>query len=978
MVNRLNFHKNAFLISILLINCNLISQVSPSTSPPVNFSGTYSSGSQNNVAPNAILNTVNVSNGAAYDMKAGYSIGILPGSSAANFSSGSFAAYIQQSPIEVVSYHPAGFNNIPLYDKFELGIKLPADLTNSINNFFGSNNKLTYNSTLDLPCPNGYGNDFKDANGINPYDPDKISVEATFSFPGKQSQTVYGFYYREYSYNTNPPPANPTYLTVDWIENTNLQYHWRVRFAPRYIGTYTVTWKITTSYGTVINYQDNIGQTFSTITSNNPGFVKLGVNKKFLVTQPDPSQPQKTILAVGINEQTPVDDKPVTTSDDPTQDIPFDDCPSYGCIGVNFAYPSRFIRHRERIKTRIAQQGANLVRVYNMFHAYAIEYEKANVYDASPTKPIVPDVLQIPTQTGTQRTYYYGTNYKGVNRQAIMWEFDQLLDMAKARTDAGDPFYIQWVLDDTGNGYSIADGGWENRNPYYKIIFNPKNPASIAQFFTDANAKAAYKKRLRYTIARYGYSTNIIALELFNEFQHLKDQMGGSFALDNIFKPWLSEMLDYIKDPSGLNHGDHLLTVSYEYDWGLGGDNVGDLLKLDFMSGHPYIFHTDNTFGFVSSRTNQSVARYGKPYQAGELGLQPEWGHFNLNTTYSNRMFPEYMAPTFHTLLWSTAFTGGLTVGMEMWSGALSIDPDNSNPNPYDNVSNPTGAYPRKYACGNGLTQHFKPLKAFVKDIEFDAGKYVPRHYTTTDDKLEIYYLIDNLGSNNADHVIGYVRNRTFWWKNFSNSNSGAPFYDSNLTNDYNSLYSSPNTPSVSLPSGQPVISGYLGSILIPELKSNTQYSIEWYDTYSDPPALISTPTALWTNVSGNFLNLNPPNFTGCFRQEYGFKIKPIGEARLMLNSPNQISATEENIKFSEDMADINIYPNPSNAVFNIKYNDDLKILSVNIIDNMGRIIKTINNKPTSIDLSNYSRGLYQVQFQTEKTIITKKITLSY
>lgn len=40
--------------------------------------------------------------------------------------------------------------------------------------------------------------------------------------------------------------------------------------------------------------------------------------------------------------------------------------------------------------------------------------------------------------------------------------------------------------------------------------------ASI-DFFTNERARADYKQRLRYLVARYGYSTSIFAWEFFNE-----------------------------------------------------------------------------------------------------------------------------------------------------------------------------------------------------------------------------------------------------------------------------------------------------------------------------------------------------------------------------------------------------------------------------------------------------------------------------
>ena len=44
----------------------------------------------------------------------------------------------------------------------------------------------------------------------------------------------------------------------------------------------------------------------------------------------------------------------------------------------------------------------------------------------------------------------------------------------------------------------------------------PTNPAA---FFTDPEAKALFKQRLRYLVARYGAYRNLLAWELFNEVQ---------------------------------------------------------------------------------------------------------------------------------------------------------------------------------------------------------------------------------------------------------------------------------------------------------------------------------------------------------------------------------------------------------------------------------------------------------------------------
>ncbi|MBL7910150.1 MAG: T9SS type A sorting domain-containing protein [Bacteroidia bacterium] len=975
MINKLVISRTALFIISFLISYDITSQTSsPFTSPPVNFSGSYSSGTQNNNACNATLNTGNISNAANYTIKAQHYISMQPGSSMTNFSTGSFAAYIESSPIEVVSYHASGFNNIPLYDKFELGLKLPQGLTDSINKFFGDTN---YVGTTKYSCINGYGNAFKE-NYINPYDPEKISVEATFSFPGKSPQTIYGFYYREYSY-AFANGSTVSYLNTNWVENTNLQYHWRVRFAPRYIGTYTVTWKIKTNNG-ILRYEDNVGQTFSTITSNSKGFLKLGVNGKFLVTQPDPSQPQKTILPIGIVEGVPQEgisvDNPVGLEED---NIPVGDAQAWGSNWFNFAYPSRFYKHRKKIREQIANQGANFVRIWNNYYGYDFEWEKAGVYDADPKKPLGGGILNTANPPAQ--------NYKGVNRQAILWEFDSLVEMAKNKN-----LYIQWVLDDKENGFiAVPESGgtntWDTKNPYRDILITARDPSSIKQYFTDPNAKKMAKKKLRYMIARYGYATSIAAFEMFNEFHFLNDQIVGASALNTYFKPWLAEMIDYIKNPATLNHRDHLYTASYEakyptncnpciFDTSLAGNNVGSIPDLDFFSTHPYNYNTQPTFSAAYGNTNLFRTYYSKPCQAGEMGLLADWGCIgSLKMPEFKRNFPEFMAPTFHTLLWSTTFIGGVTSGLEMWGRmGLKIDPTSQS---YHN-------------CGDGFIQHFKPLQAFIKDIDFDAGNYVPRHLDMEQmgAKLEAFYLIDNNGYQ-ADHIVGYVRNKTFWWTNFNDPSSGLPYYNTiypnQLKNEYDSLYLTvppgsgcPNPPvsPLNLTAGQdakPIISGWLGALHIYGLKNNTFYTVDWYDTYKENTLISSSNVLLG---SSGPLVVIPPNFTGCTGQEYGFKIHPFGQARMASSTNSLLSIAESEMQIAGN--DIMIYPNPASDKVFIKYDAEVfKDVTLALYDLSGRLILK-QNSTKELSTANLENGAYLVKFSSDNFFKTFKINVMH
>lgn len=950
------------LIVLLYIGTFLNAQVSPFSIPPTNFSGVYTSGIQNNTVVNAALNTVNVSSSAVYSIKAGNYVRIMTGSSAGNFSSGSLHAWIESSPLDVVSYHTNGFVNIPRYDKFELGIKLPPTITQKIDNFFGE-----YPQNVDGINTggghNGYGCVYNTSNGnINPYDPDQISVEATFSTPGQPSKTIYGFYYREFTYSTGDPNITmpPSYANTYWIEDLNLQYHWRVRFAPKQIGTYTVTWKVKTDNGTTVVCEDNIGQSFNVVISNNPGFLKLGQTKHFLVTQPDPAQAPKTILPIGIVEKIPLEPIGYSLDNADRNDkdvIPASECSPYGCPDLH--YPSRYFKHRNEIKTLVADYGGNLVRVWSLHDGYETEHEHAGIYDSKQNRPVQNCLNTVPVSNLQNAGYNFSgsspAKYNGTSRQAIMWEFDRLLDMAKENN-----VYIQWVLNDPDDRFKKV--GWKAMHPYASIITPPLSD-DVDQLFTDANAKKAWKNKLRYIIARYGYSTNIAAFEMFNEHDFLKDNMQGSTPLNSVFAPWLQEMTDFIKGPSGLNHHDHLLTLSFSAEMG-SESNSGQINNLDFLSVHPYTWHSPSFHGAFDliQKVKQTidpanVYGYNKPCQAGEMGLG-DWSGF------TKPMFPEFMAPSSHALMWSTTFIGGLTSGLEMWYNGLRISDHQTNP---------------PLVCGEGYSQHFKPLQEFIKNIDFDGKQYSPKWFWNSAD-IEAYYMINNNGSAGTE-AIGYARNRTFWWENFSFLD--GPFYDNTITTRFNTGYPSTITPPVVLPSNIPVT---LGTFIVEldGLKAGSTYEVKWYNTYVDPTLVnpvISTEFLVCN--SNNKLIMNPPEFIeDCQRQEYGFKVveignRPANEAAISINSNETISSpyqSKETLFFHL----LSIYPNPTSDKIYIRYRKDIQEeLTLKMYDLSGRLVlKQVD--VNEISTSGLENGVYILKISSGSLLKSFKINVSH
>jgi hypothetical protein len=100
---------------------------------------------------------------------------------------------------------------------------------------------------------------------------------------------------------------------------------------------------------------------------------------------------------------------------------------------------------------------------------------------------------------------------------------------------------------------SKTDPNWE-QNPYN--VANGGFLTSATNFFTDPTAKSLTKRKLRYIVARWGYSPAVMAFELFNEVQFTD---AGSLGQWNIIEAWHNEMAQFIRT-NDVYH--HLITSS--------------------------------------------------------------------------------------------------------------------------------------------------------------------------------------------------------------------------------------------------------------------------------------------------------------------------------------------------------------------------------------------------------------------------------
>ena len=79
----------------------------------------------------------------------------------------------------------------------------------------------------------------------------------------------------------------------------------------------------------------------------------------------------------------------------------------------------------------------------------------------------------------------------------------------------------------------------------------------------------------------------------------------------------------------------------------------------------------------------------------------------------------------------------------------------------------------------------------------------------------------------------------------------------------------------------------------------------------------------------------------------------------------------------------LDVYPNPSNNIFNITFNvDNLLHLNIKIINVLGKIVYTeekqqfIGEYTKQISLDDYVNGIYFLEIETDNGIINKKLIL--
>lgn len=260
----------------------------------------------------------------------------------------------------------------------------------------------------------------------------------------------------------------------------------------------------------------------------------------------------------------------------------------------------------------------------------------------------------------------------GVYSQRAAWRVDRYLDTA---LDSG--VQVQLVLNDHGQFSTYSNQRWNANasypgNPYSSVYGGPVPQANPEQFFSNQDARALFRRRLRYIVARWSAYPNLLAWELFNEVQWAgttSRNMRNDSATRDAIVAWHREMADALKS---LDPFAHLVTTSSDDYYGSPGfDAIWKLASIDTVQSHHYNQPPGGRDARIREYAAAAQRAYVKPVVIAEMGVkadsQPECG-FDPQAFLANTGVPA----SERTAANRDHMTAGTTLRNGIWSAALS------------------------------------------------------------------------------------------------------------------------------------------------------------------------------------------------------------------------------------------------------------------------------------------------------------------
>jgi hypothetical protein len=348
----------------------------------------------------------------------------------------------------------------------------------------------------------------------------------------------------------------------------------------------------------------------------------------------------------------------------------FDSGKPFRGIGENVCWENRSFENQkwtyDYLLPTLSNNGANFFRVW--MHAWNLPVAWKNVSSTSRYK--------------NSNSYF---NESGIQR---MDEFIALSDSLG--------LHLMLALD--AHGSLLPNGEWKN-NAHNKLNGGPANTPT--EFFTLEESKAMYKNRLRFLIARWGYSPSIAAWEFFNEIDNavFTPTPHDSVLIDHkIITSWHDEMSTYLKKNDPYHH---IITTSISHRDIKG---MNDLPNIDLNQKHIY-----NRTHLIPSVILEYALAHKKPYVIGEFGY--DWNWDNVKHEYGTNFDFDYKRG-----LWYGLFSPTPILPMTWWWEYF----DERNMTPY--FKNVKTMSDMMMNSGNGSFETIQTVAAGIESLAVRCG----------------------------------------------------------------------------------------------------------------------------------------------------------------------------------------------------------------------------------------------------------------
>jgi hypothetical protein len=234
------------------------------------------------------------------------------------------------------------------------------------------------------------------------------------------------------------------------------------------------------------------------------------------------------------------------------------------------------------------------------------------------------------------------------------WMFDAMLALAHQNE-----VRLLLTLDDV-NQYGHS-WNWEV-NLYNSANGGPCDTQS--EIFTNPEAWKYQERIFRYIIARWGYSTNILSWELFNEIDELRWSDQDNFSSDDL-AAWHAERAAYIKSIDAHQHLVNTSTGSFKTHPYL----YEALRDIDFAQIHFY--YVPGWPWYPSDPEGRDIAALTRDYAdqvywsvSNEPSLVGEFGLVGADWSNSPLLAEDDQGIHLHNALWSSLMSGSASTGL--------------------------------------------------------------------------------------------------------------------------------------------------------------------------------------------------------------------------------------------------------------------------------------------------------------------------